>query len=717
MKFSALNLKTKYDSDEDHILKSFYIPLLARASQYDRAVGYFSSEVLSSVAEGLEKFVEAGGKMRLIIGDPLSDCEYEALMEGKSNPIEAKSEQLCQLLQETKNRKLCLLKYLIATQRLDIKFAFTHRGMFHKKIGVFSQKGEQVVFSGSANETIAGLSKYNSEEISVFFSWRGSFSDYGQVEVDDFEALWNDRKKRTRVVSLTSSAYQKIRNGVDLGKLKKELFPIVDENSDQQPFFEYSFPKSKQTIITVEVDAKTPRKPLTVKGKPFTLFPHQVGAIESWRKSGHQGLFKLATGAGKTFTSISALVELYEERRKIKQPTFAVISVPYVELANQWVQELSPFNIVPVQCYEKFKKWNTALEKKILRFCGGRLDFVCVVVVNKTMSSATFRGKISKIPNEDLVFIGDECHHLGSQGYFDALPLAKYRIGLSATPFRSEEDEVEGSPFPDTVKQNLLSYFQGIVSEYTLNDAINDGILAPYKYDLVPVRLTEDEQARYDEYSEKIQKMIIRAQSSSLSGDERLMLTTWCGARARIIATCEGKIPALINYLKQNPTLSLAHSLFYAGEGTSPDDEVPFITLVTNRLHEFGCKVAKFTSQESSAERRRIMNNFKNRDIDALVAMKVLDEGIDVPVCQSAFILASTRNPRQYVQRRGRVLRRAEGKNEALIVDFVVLPFPGVNNNYSQNLRRAELERIEDFQLTASNSEEVARRIIELGIY
>ncbi|MCA0936672.1 DEAD/DEAH box helicase family protein [Vibrio alginolyticus] len=717
MKFSALVLKTKYDSDEDDILKSFYIPLLTHACQYDRAVGYFSSEVLSSAAEGLERFILAGGKMRLIIGDPLSDSEYEAVMKGVVNPIETRSAQLSQLLLEATDRKLRLLTYLVANQQLEIRFAFTHQGMFHKKVGIFTQEGERVVFSGSANETLAGLSKYNSEEISVFFSWRNSFSDYGQIEVDDFEALWEDRKKRARVVDLHSDTYKKIKDGVDIDKLQKELFPDSHSVHSKLPFFSYSFPKSEQTLVSLDIDPKVPRKPLVVMGKPFSLFSHQIGAIESWRQAGYQGLFKLATGSGKTFTSISALVELYEERLKNNQPTFCIISVPYVELANQWVRELSTFNIAPVQCYEKSEKWIVTLDKKILRFRGGNLDFVCVVVVNKTMSSDVFQTKISKISTENMIFIGDECHHLGSQGYFDALPHAQHRIGLSATPFRSEEDEVEGTPFPDTVKQNLLSYFKGIVSEYSLSDAIRDGILAPYRYDLVPVYLTENEQDKYEEYSDKIQKMILKAQAGSLSSDEKLMLTTWCGARARLLATCEGKLPSLIGYLRQHPKLKLAHSLVYAGEGTSPENEIPYIIRVTNRLHEFGCKVAKFTSQESSSERRRIMDNFKNQHIDSLVAMKVLDEGIDVPVCQSAFILASTRNPRQYVQRRGRVLRRAAGKSVALIVDFVVLPLPGINNHFSQNLRRAELERVNDFKRTAINSEEIEKRITELGIY
>ncbi|MET6739114.1 DEAD/DEAH box helicase family protein [Klebsiella variicola] len=717
MRFSDLVLKAKYDSDEESILECVHIPLLARADRYDRAVGYFSSDVLVSAAQGLDKFIHSEGKMRLIIGDPLSDDEFEAVMEGVSNPVRALSLQLADLLLESTERNLKLLTYLVAKGLLEIKFAFTHQGMFHKKIGIFYQQNETVVFSGSANETIAGLSKYNSEEISLFFSWRESFADYGQVEVDNFNALWSNNKKRVKVVAIDSDAYQRIRAGVDLDVLSKELFPAYPHSKTTKPFFSYSFPKSEQELTKLNIEVKTPRKPLIVKDRAFELFPHQVEAIESWRKADYNGLFKLATGSGKTFTSISAMVELYEERHKNGNATFVIISVPYIELANQWVKELAPFNVVPVQCYDSSNNWAAALDKKILRFRSGTLDFICVIAVNKTLSSELFQSKITKISFEDMLLIGDECHHLGSQGYFDALPPARYRIGLSATPFRTDDDEVEGAPFPDKIRQNLLSYFKGIISEYSLSDAIKDGILSPYRYDLVPVYLDMQEQEAYEDYSAKIQKLILRAQSTKLSTDEQSMLTNLCGARSRLLATSSGKLPALLSYLKDHPTLSLTHSLIYVGEGSAPGESIPYITKVTNCLHERGCKVSKFTSQETSSERRMIMESFKEQRIDSLVAMKVLDEGIDVPVCRSAFILASTRNPRQYIQRRGRVLRKSLDKNEALIVDFVVLPLPGVVNNISQNLRRAELKRIDDFKLTAINPEEIDKKIIELGLY
>jgi len=717
MRFSDLELKAKYDSDEESILECVHIPLLARADRYDRAVGYFSSDVLVSAAQGLDKFIHSEGKMRLIIGDPLSDDEFEAVMEGVSNPVRALSLQLADLLLESTERNLKLLTYLVAKGLLEIKFAFTHQGMFHKKIGIFYQQNETVVFSGSANETIAGLSKYNSEEISLFFSWRESFADYGQVEVDNFNALWNNNKKRVKVVEIDSDAYQKIRAGVDLDVLSKELFPASPHPKKTKPFFSYSFPKSEQELTKLNIELKIPRKPLIVKDRAFELFPHQVEAIESWRKADYNGLFKLATGSGKTFTSISAMVELYEERHKNGNGTFVIISVPYIELANQWVKELAPFNVIPIQCYDSSNNWAAALDKKILRFRSGTLDFICIIAVNKTLSSELFQSKIAKIPFEDMLLIGDECHHLGSQGYFDALPPARYRIGLSATPFRTDDDEVEGAPFPDKIRQNLLSYFKGIISEYSLSDAIKDGILSPYRYDLVPVYLDMQEQETYEDYSAKIQKLILRAQSTKLSTDEQSMLTNLCGARSRLLATSSGKLPALLYYLKDHPTLSLTHSLIYVGEGFAPGESIPYITKVTNCLHEYGCKVSKFTSQETSSERRMIMESFKEQRIDSLVAMKVLDEGIDVPVCRSAFILASTRNPRQYIQRRGRVLRKSLDKNEALIVDFVVLPLPGVVNNISQNLRRAELKRIDDFKLTAINPKEIDKKIMELGLY
>ncbi|MDE3271794.1 DEAD/DEAH box helicase family protein [Pseudoalteromonas sp. G4] len=710
-------MKPKYDSEVDDILQSFYTPALKVAENYDRSVGYFSSEVLASAAEGLEVFVETGGTIRLVIGDPLDDSEYEAVMRGLQNPVESRIAKLSDILFNSKNYHLDLLTYLIAKGQLKIKFAFTHKGMFHKKIGIFYKGSEKIVFSGSANETLAGLTKYNSEEISVYFSWRDSFCDYGQDEINKFELLWQDQNPRTKVIALTSDFYKSIQNGADLYELKKQFFPL-DSNQveERRPFFSYSFKKSKTTVKKALITERLPALPLMLKGRVFELFEHQKLAIKSWKNADYKGLFKLATGAGKTITSITCIVDLYKERSKAKLNTFVIISVPYIELANQWVDELTQFNISAIRCYENSKNWTNSLKKKLLLYLNGKTNFACLVVVNRTLVTDTFQAEIEKLPNDEILFIGDECHHLGSNGLFDHLPNSKHRIGLSATPFRSDEDEVDTSPFTNTNKENLINYFQGIVSEYSLSDAIKDNILSPYYYEIVGVELEEEEYEFYEEITQKISRLINQSKNQKLSPESKLALSSLCGERSRLLATCNGKLPALINYIEQNPTMDLTHSLIYVGEGKAQGQEQPYIEDVTKSLFTSGVKVAKFTSYETGSERKSIMENFKNQFIDALVAMKVLDEGIDVPVCKTAFILASSRNPRQYVQRRGRVLRKSHSKNEAKIIDFLVLPPKRAKSSAAESLRKAELERVTDFKMTSINPSDVEIAIKKLGL-
>lgn len=723
MKFSDLTIKSKYDSDEDDILKDFHIPLLAIAKRYDRAVGYFSADVLVKAATGMTKFIQSGGLMRLIIGDPLSDSEYEAVMKGKSDIGNIKSEHLARLLLESDELNLKMLTYMIATNQLEIKFAFTHKGMFHQKIGIFYNENEIVAFSGSANETLAGLSKYNAEEITVFKNWLDSFKEYGQFEIDTFNSLWKNEKKRVKVVDLESDTYLKIKGNADVVELKKELFPDLDVNTTQlqanntkEIFFKYSVPKSDQEIIEPELRCKIPLKPIAIKDKPFKLHLHQIEAIKNWVASDFKGLFSLATGSGKTITALCAMTQLFETKLRASEALSVIISVPYIELANQWVRELRIFNVFPVKCYESSELWSDSLDTKILRISNRTLGFLCIVVVNRTLVSELFQNKMKKLNGDDMLFIGDECHHLGGSLLFKSLPDSRYRIGLSATPFRSDDDEIESPKFPDESKINLLKYFTGIVSEYTLSDAINDGILTPYRYDIVEVYLDDEEQDMYEEYSRKIVSLISKMTGKGLDADEQNLLRQICSKRSNLVATCKGKLPALVKYIKLNPTFDLKHSLIYVGEGKAPGDDENYLVKVTRQLYQIGVTVSKFTSEENSMQRKNAMASFVDKSIDALVAMKVLDEGIDVPICQSAFILASTRNPRQYIQRRGRVLRKFEGKESALIVDFVVLPQKISTSTASLNLRKAELQRINDFMLTSNNMTEVKLKILELGL-
>lgn len=389
-------------------------------------------------------------------------------------------------------------------------------------------------------------------------------------------------------------------------------------------------------------------------------------------------------------------------------------------MANQWVENLHDFGIHSYRCYNTKSTWLPLVDEAIATFNAGLKDFICLVVVNRTLVSNEFQQVISSVNPKSMMFIGDECHNHGSAKINGLLPKSDFRMGLSATPFRTDDDELE-SLFPNIYKENLITYYGDIVAEYGLGDAIHDEILTPYEYIIVPVYLSEEEQIIFEDLSDKITS-IITSSSNFLSIDDREKLTILCGQRSRLLGSASDKITKLDELSSKIPESMRNLTLFYAGEGKpfQQDDNMldcKVIDQVSNVLFKNGWKSSQFTSDINSAERKKVMNAFKDKAIDALVAMKVLDEGIDVPACQTAVILSSTRNPRQYVQRRGRVLRRFPNKRKATIYDFVVLPNSGFDNPASKKLIAAELERINDFLNLADNKLEVEKQLEQLGLY
>jgi len=559
-----------------------------------------------------------------------------------------------------------------------------------------------LVFQGSANETNYAMDEnYNAESISVYLSWDEEIFKSYRPFIEGFEELWEGRQINTLTVDVPSSIYDKI----------SSKFPVIDNNPNVD--IEDSFVNQGEIDFGESYPVNIPQAPLTIGDKEFKIFKHQREALEHWKANSYKGILKLATGSGKTITAIYGLTRIYQAKNRL----FVIISVPYIGLANQWVTNLSSFNIFPIKCYDSKIKWYEKLRNTVNAFNIGSIDFHCAVVVNKTLTSDDFQKLVSKVIPGDLLFIGDECHCSGAKKVSQSLPNADLRLGLSATPFRSDEDEFD-SPFPNEAKGRITDYYGKIVAEYTLEDAIFDGVLTPYDYHIIDIHLTSDEQLKYEELSEKISKLIIKQMSSHLDKKEREILTQLCGVRSRLLGSAENKLIALGERVKSVPKDRRYHTLIYCGEGaieTEEDGKVSQIDLVTQSLRTSGWRSSKFTSYETKKERNEIMGSFLANNIDALVAMKVLDEGIDVPACDTAYIMASTKNPRQYIQRRGRILRRYEGKKKATIFDFVVLPEIGSNNKYSMRLIESEKERVHEFTMLASNKSEIIRKMIEIG--
>lgn len=695
MAFNKEYLKPTYNSEDDSIISDFYIPYLEKSITYDRAVGFFSATMLVYAAQGLSKFIHNGGVMRLILGHQVELDEFEAIQNGEKlkEIYDRLNVDLDSIINNVSTEiftcRLEMLSWLVSTNRLKIKFAIRQKGMYHEKIGILQDSvGNKIVFQGSANESqMALLPNFNFESISTYPSWEVSiYEKYGITYEKRFEKLWNNEVLDTVVVDVPSETYCLISNfykevtapyenieEIISGKLKSEILNTFSE-----------IPKLPQIIGVTE----------------YKLKEHQKKALENWKSSEFNGIFALATGAGKTITALHGVTKLAEVQKHLA----LIIAVPYQNLADQWSEVMEMFSIKAIRCYMSKNNWQIELNTAISDFnLNQSKRFLAIIVVNKTLTSNDFQKQLKLINLKNIIFIGDECHHHGNKNIIKFLPNAKYRIGLSATPWSKKEEEREII---------LKSYYGDIVAEYSMKDALNDNILTPYLYFPHLFYLTEQETDDYQHLSSEIGKLIaIREQGGNI--DEKI-LTSLYMKRARLIGSAENKFIELENILKS--TEIEKHTLFYCGDGSVVDEKteetdifyIRDIEKVSAILHRNGWKSSRFTADESLNERRKIIENFKNGFIDAMVSIRVLDEGIDIPVCKQAFILASSRNERQFIQRRGRILRKSPSKSHAIIHDFIALPSSLVQIDESlRSLVENELDRFVEFSNIAINKQEI----------
>ena len=690
----------------DNIVGDFYIPLLSRAKFYDRAVGFFSSSILIELSRGLIKLIKNGGKMRLITSPNLSEEDIEAIDNGYASRDEILKKVERAIMQEWKEPKnhieeerLNFLSHLIEEGHLDIKIAFKKPiGLYHEKIGIITdEKGNSVAFIGSLNES-KQATRLNFESIDAYTSW-GSEDSLERVndKIDRFEETWNNLTESLEVIDFPQVAREKLQS------YKKEHYnENIDEeekeyrkNDPQKPIIEHS---------EIEKPKNVPMIPeLTEKFKG--LHEYQANAIKEWKERGYCGIFDMATGTGKTYTGLGALVELYNY---CNSDLAVVICCPFIHLVEQWVEDLKKFNIEPIIGYgdSSKKNWKEKLTKTIMYHNYGidNKKFFCFITTNKTFYSDFVQKELNKIKGNSLLMV-DEAHYFGAKCIREKLPERfKYRLALSATIQRHGDDEGTDA---------IFNYFGDKCIEYTLRMAIDAGMLTNYKYYIVPISLTERELIDYRDLTAKIAKIVAKSDNKKQIPESAKPLLL---KRARLIAGAENKLVALKDLMVKHK--NEFNMLIYCGATTlyNPDaneaDSIRQIDEVCNILgNELKMKVHQFTSKESIKERIKIKNLFANRDLNALVAIKCLDEGFNIPEIETAFILASTTNPKEYIQRRGRVLRLSKGKNEAKIYDFITLPrsideIDSLSKDelkYEKGLIIREYERIKAFNEDALN--------------
>ena len=703
MSLEECTIKHEYRSLIDNVVQEFYIPLLKEATLYQRAVGFFSSSSLVEISKGIAAMASAGGRIQIVASPYLSDEDIDAIKRGYEGREKIMEDALLRQLSDEhmdyySMERLNLLANLIADGVLDIRIAYTEDskgiGMYHEKMGLIRDaEGNVVAFSGSMNESATAM-LVNYETIDVFRSW-GDQSERDRVTLKQnaFTSIWMDTEPNIHVLE-----FPKVTEAL-IEKYRKKA---PDFTVDSTQYASTRRRTRRGTGITA-IGARVP--------SDVVFHPYQEEAIAAWVGENYRGIYDMATGTGKTFTGLGSIAKISED---LDDELAVIIVCPYQHLVEQWVEDIVRFNIKPIIGYSSSaqKDWKKRLANAIRdQKIRPEKRFFCFVCTNATFANVYVQEQISRIRTPILLVV-DEAHNVGARSYARWLDdRFTYRLALSATLDRHHDEE--GTAL-------LYNFFGKKCIEYPLERAINEDKLTPYKYFPVLVYLNEDESLRYDKLSYEMSRCLIKDKNGKYKLNKRGEILAL--QRARIVAGAAQKLDALRAaiepYIHDNNILVYCGATNVLDENSDKTDtdegDVRQIIAVTRILgNELGMSVARFTAEENIEERAMIKEQFQRGDrLQAIVAIKCLDEGVNIPGIRTAFILASTTNPKEYIQRRGRVLRKADRKPFAEIYDFVTLPRPldevsSLTEEQAKrdlSLVRKELARIKEFGRLAMNS-------------
>jgi DNA phosphorothioation system restriction enzyme len=444
------------------------------------------------------------------------------------------------------------------------------------------------------------------------------------------------------------------------------------------------------------------------------LRTYQCQAITNWFANNGRGTLKMATGSGKTITALAITCELY------KQIDLQVLLIvcPYRHLVTQWQRECQKFNLQPILAFETAHNWQNELSTQLYNINSGSQRFLTLITTNSTLISESLRSQLKYLPERTLI-IGDEAHNLGAPKLEETLPRSVgLRLGLSATPERY---------FDEDGTRSLFDYFGEVLQpEFTLKDAITQGALVHYLYYPILVELTESESITYSKLTHKIGKTLLYKERENIDFENLEKaedITYLLMQRARLIGAAENKLYALRELMKNRRETT--HTLFYCGDGSiessvSSSRNQPNLHQVNEVARilgtELNYRISTYTAQTSLQERETLRKQFESTELQGLVAIRCLDEGVDIPATKTAVIIASSSNPRQFIQRRGRILRPHPGKERATIFDMIVLP-PDLERKtleVERNLLKKELLRFVEFADLADNSGEARMKLFDL---
>ncbi|MCQ2260845.1 MAG: DEAD/DEAH box helicase family protein [Bacteroidales bacterium] len=704
MGYKSMTLGSTYESGVSDVVEEFYTPVLGKSVRYDRIAGFFSSSCLAVVARGMSEFITNGGKMRLITSPRLNSDDASIIQRFTKDPDSFTAEELGldveHISDEFVRDHVKAMGWMLQQGLLDIRLALVcdssgkvcvnedvvETGLFHQKVGIFTdQDGDQISFSGSINESASAWIS-NDEEFKVFKAWDDT-KTYFESDRKRFEEIWNGQRDNVKIFNLPSAVKNKL------------IVYSKDFNSDSISLKKYLAKKKYEFDFN---DSSIP------------LFYFQADALNKWKSQCNcRQLFEMATGCGKTRTAIAGVKYLLDAKDKL----VVIVSTPQNTLTKQWIGEFDKLNVSfdeIVLVDGTNHNWRTDFATLLRKNNLGISNHVAIFTTHTTASSGDF---ITIIKNNignfvDTVFVGDETHWLGAGKLQRALlPEYQYRIGLSATPSRWFDDE--GTAL-------LSNYYGDNHFEFSIKDALmsvnpitSKHFLVKYYYYLSKVGLTREEGVEYGKITQKLKRLSLSKKDKPEEAEKYNRLLE---KRADIIKNAENKYKVfdrLIKNLKKDGTL---------------EDLIIFVSPqqidnVLEILKENGVKSHKLTQKEGTkseprygglSERQYIISKFKEKEYQALVAIKCLDEGIDIPTACRGIMLASSSNPREYVQRIGRIIRQDVGKNFAYLYDFFVDSICDIDGekDFEKKIREKEVVRIEEIAANAINSAEITNILL-----
>ena len=669
----------------DPLAEEVLIPTFQAAEKVDCMVGFFSSEVLASLAPGLATYIAGSENSFRLIVSPLLRAEDQAAIEDGLKSAEDVVDRVLEELTVTEDllqrHTLRCLSWLLRERRIEIKVALMKDALFHPKVWLFENQTDAIVAHGSSNVTVAGLRK-NVEQIAVSRSWQDPNQRYITDKLRyEFRRLWENKGEDCLVIEMPEAVRQRL-----LRTYSSEASPTEDEL------------RALYRRAAGVAEEPTPYDPVSVPARSFTIpgslrygdgpFEHQGKAVDAWCEAEFRGILEMATGSGKTITSMIGAYRLYQRHK----PLMIVVAAPYVPLVEQWCDEIAPFGISPINLTTVggAVKRGSEMQRLERRLRTGLSDVEAVVVSHDTLCTPEFRASLEEFHCARLL-IADEAHNLGRPSFISNPPeLFEHRLGLSATPIRQYDEEGTDA---------LFGFFGPVAFRFTLEEAIGR-CLVEYDYYIHPVYLTNNEMDDWFDLTGKIKQNAWRGEG----GEPDDYLAKLLRDRRALLETASGKVSALQALLDEEEN-GLLHALVYASDkGPSQLDDVNRLLRDRNVLFH------QLTAEEtvSREQTKRIIQSFQEGETQVLTAKRVLDEGVNIPQICKAFILASTTIERQWVQRRGRLLRtcNAIGKTHSVIHDLLALP-PDMEEGLDPDARvlvRSELRRAQEFARLAKNA-------------